>query len=165
MWVVFYKVHARGRGRPTLTYGQAVEQAICFGWIDGLKKRVDESRYAHRFTPRRPKGHWSELNRRRLGEMRALGLMTPAGEAAVEAAVRSGSWGRTAAAPSVKPPEELTEALEQDREARAGWDTLAPSERRRYEMWIGVAKRPETRARRLAESLERLRRGKTLGMR
>ena len=165
VWVLFYKKAARRSGRPTLTYENAVEQAICFGWIDGLKRRVDDERYAHRFTPRKPDSRWSEINRTRLESMRAQGLMTPAGEAAVTSSIRSGAWEQTAGATAVKTPQELYAALEKDAEAHAGWTGLTPSERRRYTTWIGVAKREETRARRLAESLELLRRGEKLGMR
>ena len=164
-WVVFYKKTAQRAGRPTLTYEHAVEEATCFGWIDGLKRRVDDQRYAHRFTPRKPDSRWSESNRARLARMRSQDLMTPAGEAAVEASVRSGAWDKPASSAPVEAPEELITALKSDPQARSGWATLPPSERRRYEVWIGMAKREETRARRLAESLTRLRRGEKLGMR
>ena len=165
VWLVFYKNHARGPGRPTLSYAQAVEQAICFGWIDGLKLRVDDERYTHRFTPRKTDSHWSETNRERLARMRSQGLMAAAGEEAVAASIRTGAWHRSARASAVGAPRELFDALGRDAEARAGYDALSPSERRRYEVWIGMAKRDETRARRLAESLAKLRRGEKLGMR
>ena len=165
VWVIFYKRTVRRAGLPTLTYGTAVEQAICFGWIDGLKRRVDDERYAHRCTPRKSDSRWSESNRARLTKMRSLGLMTPAGEAAVEASVRSGAWDKPASSAPVEAPEELITALESDAQARSGWATLPPSAQRRYEVWIGMAKREETRARRLAESLDLLRRGEKLGMR
>ena len=165
VWVVFYKKTAQRAGRPTLTYEHAVEEAICFGWIDGLKRRVDDERYANRFTPRKPDSRWSESNRTRLARLRSQGLMTPAGEAAVEASIRSGAWEKPAAPAPPGVPAELLAALDSDPEARAGWATLPPSERRRYEVWIGMARREETRARRLAESLTWLRRGEKLGMR
>ena len=84
-------------GPPSPTR-HAVEEAICFGWIDGLKRRVDDERYANRFTPRKSDSRWSESNRTRLTKMRrSQGLMTPAGEAAVEASIRSGAWEKPAA--------------------------------------------------------------------
>ena len=165
VWVVFYKKTARRAGRPTLTYEHAVEEAICFGWIDGLKRRVDDERYANRFTPRKPDSRWSESNRTRLARLRSQGLMTPAGEEAVEASIRSGAWEKPAVPAPPGVPAELLAALDSDPQARSGWATLPPSERRRYEVWIGMAKREETRARRLAQSLTRLRRGEKLGMR
>lgn len=164
-WVVFYRKPAQRPGRPTLTYGEAVEQAICFGWIDGLKRRLDDERYTHRFTPRKPDSRWSESNRERLARMRSAGLMAPPGEAAVEASIRSGAWDKPARAAPVEAPAELLAALEADAEARAGWASLTRAQQRRYEVWVGMAKREETRARRLAESLTRLRRGEKLGMR
>ena len=165
IWVVFYKKTVQRTGLPTLTYEQSVEQAICFGWIDGLKRRIDDERYAHRFTPRKPDSRWSESNRERLARMRSQGLMTPAGEEAVAASIRTGAWNKSARASAVETPPEFLAALGRDTEARAGYDALGPSEQRRYEVWIGMAKRDETRARRLAESLTRLRRGEKLGMR
>ncbi len=165
VWVVFYKKTAQRAGRPTLTYDHAVEEAVCFGWIDGLKRRVDDERYAHRFTPRKPDSRWSESNRVRLEKMRSRGLMTPTGEEAVEASIRSGAWEKPATSAPPDVPAELLAALESDPQARAGWLRLPRSERRRYETWIGIAKRAETRARRLTESLDLLRRGEKLGMR
>ena len=164
-WVVFYRKRAQRPGRPILTYSEAVEEAICFGWIDGLKRRIDDERYTHRFTPRKPGSRWSASNRERLARMRSAGLMAPPGEAAVEASIRSGAWDKPARAAPVEAPAELLAAVESDAEAGAGWAGLTRAQQRRYEVWVGMAKREETRARRLAESLARLRRGEKLGMR
>lgn len=164
VWVLFYKKAAQRSGRPTLTYENAVEQAICFGWIDGLKRRVDDERYAHRFTPRKRDSRWSAVNRTRLERMRSLGLMTPAGEAAVASSIRSGAWEQAARPLAVETPPEFLSALEKDAEARAGWAGLTPSQQRYYTTWIVAAKREETRARRLAKSVELLRRGAKPGM-
>lgn len=165
VWVIFYKKPAQRPGRPTLTYGQAVEQGVCFGWIDGLKRRLDDERYAHRFTPRKPDSRWSESNRERLARMRERGLMSPAGENAVAASIRSGAWEKSASSAPVEAPAELLAAIDADEEVRAGWAALSRGQQRRYEVWVGMAKRDETRARRLAESLALLRRGEKLGMR
>ena len=164
VWVLFYKKPAQRPGRPNLSYGKAVEQAVCFGWIDGLKRRIDDDRYAHRFTPRKPDSRWSESNRERLARMRSRGLMTPAGEAAVETSMRTGAWEKPAASAPVEAPPELLAAIEADAAARAGWAALTRGQQRRYEVWVGMAKRDETRARRLTESLAMLRRGEKLGM-
>lgn len=165
VWVIFYKKPAQRPGRPTLTYGQAVEQGVCCGWIDGLKRRLDDERYAHRFTPRKPDSRWSESNRKRLARMRERGLMSPAGENAVAASIRSGAWEKSASSAPVEAPAELLAAIDADEEVRAGWAALSRGQQRRYEVWVGMAKRDETRARRLAESLALLRRGEKLGMR
>ena len=165
VWVLFYKKAAQRSGRPTLTYENAVEHAICFGWIDGLKRRVDDERYAHRFTPRKRDSRWSAVNRTRLERMRSLGLMTPAGEAAVASSIRSGAWEKAAGPPAFETPPEFLAALEKDADARARWTGLTPTQQRYYSDWIGVAKREETRARRLAKCLELLRCGAKPGMR
>ena len=165
VWVLFYKKAAQRSGRPTLTYENAVEHAICFGWIDGLKRRVDDERYAHRFTPRKRDSRWSAVNRTRLERMRSLGLMTPAGEAAVASSIRSGAWEQAAGPPAFETPPEFLAALEKDADARARWTGLTPTQQRCYSDWIGVAKREETRARRLAKCLELLRCGAKPGMR
>ena len=165
VWVVFYKKPAQRPGRPTLTYGQAVEQAVCFGWIDGVKRRIDDERYAHRFSPRRPDSRWSESNRDRLARMREQALMAPAGEEAVSASIRSGAWAKRASSAPVEAPAELLAAIDADAEARAGWAALTRAQQRRYEVWVGMAKRDENRTRRLVESLALLRRGEKLGMR
>ena len=165
VWVLFYKKAAQRSGRPTLTYENAVEQAICFGWIDGLKRRVDDERYTHRFTPRKRDSRWSAVNRTRLERMRSLGLMASAGETAVASSIRSGAWEKAAKPPDVEAPPEFLAALEKDADARAGWTGLTPSQQRYYTSWIFAAKREETRARRLAKSLELLRRGAKPGMR
>lgn len=165
VWVIFYKKPAQRPGRPTLTYGQAVEQGVCCGWIDGLKRRLDDERYAHRFTPRKPDSRWSESNRKRLARMRERGLMSPAGENAVAASIRSGAWEKSASSAPVEAPAELLAAIDADEEVRAGWAALSRGQQRRYEVWVGMAKRDETRARRLGESLALLRRGEKLGMR
>ena len=116
-------------------------------------------------TPRKPGSRWSASNRERLARMRSAGLMAPPGEAAVEASIRSGAWDKPARAAPVEAPAELLAAVESDAEAGAGWAGLTRAQQRRYEVWVGMAKREETRARRLAESLARLRRGEKLGMR
>ena len=96
VWLVFYKRHA---GKPSLSYDDAVEEALCFGWIDGVRRRVDEDRYMHRFSPRQASSRWSALNRTRVARMEEAGLMTPAGRSAVQAAKRNGKWDE--AAPSI----------------------------------------------------------------
>ena len=162
VWVVFYKNHA---GKPTLSYSDAVEEALCFGWIDGMKKRIDDERYMHRFTPRKPGSTWSETNRKRVERLRASGAMTSAGQRLVDEAKRRRTWNwRPDAARSEMAPA-FAAALEADPDARAFWNTLTTAQQGRFITWIGIAKRDSTRDRRIAESLELLRRGERLGMR
>jgi len=94
VWVVFFKKTAP---RSNLSYNDAVEEAICFGWVDGIKRSIDEQRYMHRFSPRKPDSKWSESNKQRVRRMRDAGKMTDAGEQAIRRAKESGRWDRPAA--------------------------------------------------------------------
>jgi uncharacterized protein YdeI (YjbR/CyaY-like superfamily) len=164
--------HRKGTG-TSVSYDDAVEEALCFGWIDGVRHKLDDVRYTNRFTPRTPKSAWSAPNRRRAAAMIAAGLMQPAGQAAIDAAVRAGTWDRPAAtatgpapaappAPSAgEPPAELAAALAHPgaSAARRAFDALAPGQRRLWMRWVGSARHAETRARRAAKAVEQLRAG------
>ena len=159
---MFYKRHT---GKPTVSYADAVEEALCFGWIDGIKRSIDEQRYMHRFTPRKAASRWSATNRRRAAAMVEAGRMMPAGLAAIDAAKRRGTW--EAAPPSVdlSMPPELEAVLDRNGKAAAFFESLTPAARRQFIGWINLAKRPETRQKRVRESVELLARGRKLGMR
>jgi len=146
--VGFYK---KGSGRPSITWKESVDEALCFGWIDGVRRGLDEHSYSIRFTPRRKRSIWSAVNIKRAGELRELGRMTPAGEAAFAA--------RTDDRSAVYSHEQRRAAkLEPEQEQRfkaeaAAWEWFqaqAPSYRRAALHWVTSAKRPETRERRLA---------------
>ena len=92
VWVVFYK---KGTGQPTISHNDAVEEALCFGWIDGIRKRVDDARYMHRFTPRKLNSGWSDSNKERVVRLVAAGLMTAAGQRLIDQAKGSGAWDRS----------------------------------------------------------------------
>jgi uncharacterized protein YdeI (YjbR/CyaY-like superfamily) len=162
VWLVFYKRHT---GKPTLSYGEAVEEALCFGWIDGVKRSIDDERYTHRFSPRKPSSRWSALNRDRAERMERAGRMTAAGRKAIEAAKRSGTWSGRPPSIDLSMPPELAARLKVDARAAAYFESLAPSYRQAFVAWINAAKRPETKERRLDEAIELLRRGEKLGMR
>ena len=155
-WLVFYKRHT---GKPSVSYDDAVEEALCFGWIDSIVRRLDDERYAQKFTPRRPGSAWSQSNRERVEKMIRAGRMTEAGLA---------RFDPTRAAPSRPDPEmpdDFAQALERRPRARRNFEALAPSYRRAYLMWITSARRPETRAKRVRESIALLARNEKLGMR
>jgi uncharacterized protein YdeI (YjbR/CyaY-like superfamily) len=158
IWLVFYKKHT---GRPTLNYDDAVEEAICFGWIDGLIKRLDEERCARIFTPRAARSTWSALNIRRAKKMIREGRMIPVGLKTFRQ-FRGRHSCVSRADPN--PPPELLGSLRANATAFAYFCTLAPSHRRRYVGWILDAKRPETRVRRLEEALALLEKGQKLGL-
>jgi uncharacterized protein YdeI (YjbR/CyaY-like superfamily) len=152
LWVGRYK---KASGRPSLTWSQIVDEALCFGWIDGKSQRLDEDRYRQRLTPRRPKSNWSAINIAKVAELRAEGRMTPAGEAAFAA--------RVAPPPGTLSYERRHEAAfdtEQEaalRSAETAWEWFSvqsPSYRALATFWVVSAKRPETQARRLATLIE-----------
>lgn len=162
VWLIFWKKHT---GRPCIAYEAAVEEALCFGWIDSLVKRLDENRYRRKFTPRSPTSTWSASNRKRVRKLAREGFMTPAGAALVAAAKSSGRWDLGSASErSPELPNELQLVLAENAEARAFLEGMPPSHRRRYLGWVAAAKRPETRERRAREALALLVRGEYLGM-
>ena len=163
VWLVFLK---KTTGRPNLSYNDAVEEALCFGWIDGVKRSIDEERYMHRFTPRKPKSKWSGTNIKRAERLIKTGQMTPAGSSAIKLAKKNGAWANpTGPQASVAMPPELNERLLQNKKAADFFAELAPSYQRQYMAWIAAAKRPDTRSRRVDEAITLLSRGEKLGMR
>ena len=154
VWLIYYKKHT---GRPRIPYDHAVEEALCFGWIDSIAKRMDDEKYAQKFTPRRDSSRWSELNKRRLHKLIREGRMTEAGLAKVGLVV----LGEEA---QVKPkgdadiPRFVKQALMANAKAWENFRKLAPSHRRQHIHWIMEAKKEETRERRLREAVLRLER-------
>jgi uncharacterized protein YdeI (YjbR/CyaY-like superfamily) len=163
IWLVFYKKHT---GRPRLAYDDAVEEALCFGWIDSIIKPLDEETYARRFTPRQRGSKWSELNIARAKKMIATGAMTAAGLALIDPAhLRSTRRPRPANPPeALSIPPYIRAGLEADEKAWGVFEGLAPSYRRLYVRWVDCAKKDETKQRRLAEMLATLRAGRKLGL-
>jgi uncharacterized protein YdeI (YjbR/CyaY-like superfamily) len=156
VWFVFWKKKA---GRPTVDYEEAVEEALCFGWIDGLLRPVDEERSSIRFTPRRPGSAWARSNKERVARLEAAGLMTDAGRRVVEAARSDGSWGALDAIEALVVPDDLVTALETVPGASEGFDACSASVRRMILGYIGQAKRPATRADRIERAVSVLARG------
>ena len=158
VWLVFHKAHT---GKPSIEYDASVEEALCYGWVDSLIKRLDEDRYARKFTPRKADSKWSPSNRRRYAQLKAAGRLAPAGE-------KRQPTGRNvyAAVPDVSTvPADVAKALEAAPKAWTYFQSLPPSHRRRYLLWIVTAKQEETRQRRLKEAVRLLLRGKELGLR
>jgi uncharacterized protein YdeI (YjbR/CyaY-like superfamily) len=149
LWLKFAK---KGSGLETVTYDQAVEVALCYGWIDGQVRKVDEDYYLQRFTPRRARSKWSKINRRKATELIARGEMKPAGLREVERAKADGRWDAAYDAPSTATvPEDLRRALVEDERAREFFETLDSANRYAILYQIQDARRPETRARRIAK--------------
>jgi uncharacterized protein YdeI (YjbR/CyaY-like superfamily) len=156
IWLVFYKRHT---GVKSIPYEDAVREALCFGWIDSLIKRLDDDRYAIKVTPRKPTSKWSAINRRRWMELKAARLLTPAGLAAPPT---ENTYGPKPIIPDL--PIYMAQAIKANPKAWKFFRELAPSDRRHFVVWVHIAKRPETRERRLRESLRLLAAGKRLGL-
>ncbi|MDO9174318.1 MAG: YdeI/OmpD-associated family protein [Actinomycetota bacterium] len=143
----------KGTTVTALTYDDAAEEGLCFGWIDSVTHRLDADRFIARFTPRRPGGTWARSNKARIERLTAKGLMRPAGLAAIEAAKADGSWDAFGDVEELRVPDDLAAALAEHPDAQRFWDALPPGQRKLALYWVGSAKRPETRARRIAESV------------
>jgi len=153
---IWLLIHKKSAGRVGVPYEEAVEEAICFGWIDGKLRRIDDRRHAIRFTPRKVGSVWSESNRDRAERMIRNRRMTKAGLKSVEIAKENGRWAE-AYAPSKVPeiPDDLADALKADERAAKNFEGFANSYKSAYLYWVLDAKRPETRARRIREVVAR----------
>jgi uncharacterized protein YdeI (YjbR/CyaY-like superfamily) len=160
IWLKFAK---KGSGIRSVVYPQALESALCHGWIDGQVKRLDEDHYLQRFTPRRARSKWSKRNRKMAERLIAEGRMRPAGLAEVERAQRDGRWEEAYDSPSTATvPADFQVALDAEPAAAEFFSGLGSTKRYPFLYRIQDAKRPETRAKRIAEYVELLRAGRTL---
>lgn len=153
LWLEFYK---KGSGKTSIRNQEAVEEALCFGWINGKVIRIDDERYMQRFSPRQDKSIWSEANKRRVEDLIESGRMTEAGLKKVEAAKQNGSWDQLAGIdPEAGLPQDLERALRQNPRANQNFHNFTALQRRDYLWWLDSAKRPETRRRRIEAIVER----------
>jgi uncharacterized protein YdeI (YjbR/CyaY-like superfamily) len=150
LWVGYYK---KGVPKTSMTYAESVDEALCFGWIDGLTKRIDDEVYTIRFTPRRRTSSWSAVNIAKIADLTAAGRMHPAGLHAFEARDRRKDAIYSHEQPLAELPTDMRERLEADEAAHAYWLSRTASFRRQATYWIVSAKRPETRERRFAALL------------
>jgi uncharacterized protein YdeI (YjbR/CyaY-like superfamily) len=146
IWLVFYK---KAVGKPSVSYDHAVEEALCFGWIDGMKKKLDEECYAFRFTPRKPKSPWSKSNLQRAERLISDGRMMQAGLKAYDS-------GRVREVPPLPAelPKELEERFRKQRAAWANYEKFPPGYRRTTAGWVSSAKKEETRIKRLGKLMD-----------
>lgn len=160
VWLVFYKQQT---GLASIDYEDALDEALCFGWVDSLVKRLDERRFARKFTPRRPDSRWSAKNRGKYETLKASGrLKTPGIE---RPPTERGYGPRPVRLPiPAKLPAYIESALSKRPSALRHFEALSPAQRRRYLAWIESAKRDETKQRRLKEAIRLLADGKVLGL-
>lgn len=157
VWLVFHKRHTR---TACIGYADAVEEALCLGWVDSLIKRLDESRYARKFTPRSDNSRWSTINRKRYSDLKARGLLAEPG---LKRPPTERSGDASAVSPKVIPPY-IRKRLQANARAWRYFESLAPSYRRAFIAWIDAAKREETRERRIREAIRLLAAGQKLGL-
>jgi uncharacterized protein YdeI (YjbR/CyaY-like superfamily) len=151
IWLrIFKKGSGKASGKASITYSEALEEALCFGWIDGQKQRGDELSWLQRFTPRKPKSGWSRINTQHAARLVKAGRMTPRGQAEIDAAKRDGRW--TAAYDSPRNatfPEDFLAALRRDGKAMEFFESLNKANRYAIAYRLQTAKKPETRQRRM----------------
>jgi len=156
--------HKKGSGRPSITWPESVDQALCFGWIDGIRRSLDEESYTIRFTPRKPRSTWSAVNINRARELIDEGLMRPAGLAAFEARAddRSAIYSYEQRHSAVLPPE-MEERFRANRAAWRFFEAQPPSYRKTAIYWVTSAKKVETRQKRLTTLIEDSANGRRIG--
>jgi len=165
VWLVYFK---KKSGRLSISYEDSVEEALCFGWVDSIIRKIDDEKFARKFTPRKSGSRWSMANKKRVEKMIREGKMTEAGLASVKEAKDSGEWLKIRASglhgKKLVIPSYFASALETNRKALGNFDKLADSYKRNFILWIDSAKKEETRKKRIAEAIELLERNQKLGM-
>ena len=157
IWLRFFK---KDSGKATVTYAEALDQALCFGWIDGQAKSLDALSWIQKFTPRRARSGWSKRNTEHVARLIRAGMMAPAGLLAVEAAKADGRWHTAYDSPrNAKPPEDFLAALRKNKKAKLFFETLNRANVYAIVYRLQTAKKPETRARRMENILAMLGRG------
>lgn len=164
IWLAYYK---KGTGKRSLTYEEALQEALCYGWIDSTIARLDDERYKQKFTPRKERSVWSAANKSRIAKLISEGRVEAPGLARIKAAKKNGSWDRSSdpdrIGPAAEPPADLLEALAENPPAAAAFGGRPPAERRLWGLWVLSAKKPETRTRRIAETVARVLAGRRPG--
>lgn len=151
VWLIFYK---KGSGYPTVTYSEAVDEALCFGWIDSKPNKRDEHSYYRYFSKRQPGSNWSKVNKAKIAQLTAAAKMHPSGIAMVELAKKSGTWDALNEVEELIIPADLASALQQNTAAATHFHAFPPSSRKLILDWIQSAKREETRVKRIRETVE-----------
>jgi uncharacterized protein YdeI (YjbR/CyaY-like superfamily) len=160
---VWLKLAKKDSGVPSVTYEEALDVALCYGWIDGQKKGLDASYWLQKFTPRGPKSIWSKINTEKAEHLIASGEMKPAGLTAIEAARNDGRWDAAyASQKNISIPEDFLAALDKNQKAKAFFSTLNSANRYAILFRIHQAKKPETRTKRIGQLIEMLEKGEKI---
>ena len=150
IWLV---IQHKDSGTPSVRYHEAIEHALCYGWVDSQARKHDADSSELRFTPRGPRSTWSRVNRERAAKMTELGLMTEQGQALIDLAKANGTWQVLPDAASSTVPDDLRELLDRHEAARDNFENFPPSSKRLILEWIATAKKPETRQRRINQTV------------
>lgn len=150
VWLVMYR---QDNAIPHVNYAEAVEEALCFGWIDSLKKKRDAESSIQFFSPRKPKSNWSSLNRQRAVKLIEQGSMTPAGQAMIDLAKKTGTWTALEDVESITIPPDLEKLFKNNTKAFANFQAFPPSSKKIILLWISSAKTPDTRRKRIKETV------------
>ena len=154
VWLIYYK---KSTGKRSFSWSEAVDEALCFGWIDSLPRKLDEERAMLKFTPRKPKSIWSEINKKKIEILINEKRMTPAGLAKIEQAKKDGSWdtlnNSNYHTDNNSLPDDLAKAFAKNKKALGNFSNFSSSYRRQFLFWIDSAKRPETRAARIKQTI------------
>lgn len=160
VWLVYYKMHT---GKPSIPYGDSVEEALCFGWIDGIIKKLDDEKFGRKFMPRNIKSKWSESNKKRAEKMILQRKMTEAGMIRIREAKENGEWSTVhVRSKELIIPSFFEEALTKNKKAFEYFNSLVPSYKRNFVGWVSDAKQEKTRMKRLAEAMWLLEQNKKL---
>jgi uncharacterized protein YdeI (YjbR/CyaY-like superfamily) len=151
VWLV---IHHKDSGTPSVRYHEAIEHALCYGWIDSQARKRDADSSRLRFIPRSPHSTWSRVNRQRAAKMIELGLMTEPGQAMIDLARTNGTWQLLPDEQTSAIPDDLQELLDRNEAARHNFQTFPPSSKRLILEWIATAKRPDTRRRRINQTVD-----------
>lgn len=151
IWIIYYKKNST---QPTITYSEAVDEALCFGWIDSTSRPIDEEKYMQYFTRRKVKSVWSKINKEKIERLFREGIMTKAGIRSIEIAKQNGSWNILDEVEALIIPEDLEEEFQKSPTAKDYFLGLSRSDKRNILQWLVLAKRPETRQKRILEIVD-----------
>jgi len=163
VWLVFRK---KGRGRVPFVYDEALDEALCYGWVDSLLRRIDEDEYMRKFTPRSAGSTWSEINKKKVVLLSEQGRMKPSGLKTIKVAKKNGMWDKGVKIPEVdySLPGALLFAFHSNPKARDNYFKLREKAQKQFNIWINMARRAETIHKRVEESVSLLEQGKELGL-